>query len=472
MQQTKIIKSDTAYLRNSIETLYAQNPLVQSIIHALIAHGGTVLLVGGGVRDIVRGLPTHDLDFELYNLSPEQCETILKQFGVVSLVGKSYGVLRIHGLDIDWSLPRTDSAGRKPTVLIDPMMSFAQAMRRRDVTINAMGVNMHTAELIDPYGGLEDLKHNILRATDAGTFIEDPLRLYRVMQFISRFNMQVDASLNTICVTMDIRDVSRERIEAEFEKLLLKSERPSLGIRWLQTIGRLQEILPELFGTIGVPQRPDYHPEGDVFEHSMQALDAAAQIIKNYDNTEKKLILMYAALCHDLGKQDTTEWVDERWRSIGHEIASVPLTQRMLKRITHKKKMVTTIIKLVYHHMSPGAYVDSGAKSGTYKMLAHKLAPEANLALLSDLFLADRQGRNGNSSEPLTTIDPEITEFKKNAQQAGVLQKAEDPILLGADLLDIIAPGPELGKLLERAYEIQIKKGIRNKSELKKRILS
>ena len=125
-------------------------------------------------------------------------------------------------------------------MIIDPHMNFADAFKRRDLTINAMGIDLKTFELIDPWHGLEDLKKGILRAPDAKLFIEDPLRLFRVMQFIGRFQMNPDKQLNEICAKMSLAGISTERIEAEFDKLFLKSKRPSLGIRWLQEIGRLQ----------------------------------------------------------------------------------------------------------------------------------------------------------------------------------------------------------------------------------------
>jgi len=459
-------------IQEKIQHLLNGHPLVQKIINTLTTHGYTVLLVGGAVRDMLLGMQSKDLDFEVYNASCQDLESVLRQFGPVIVVGKSYGVLRVHGLDVDWSLPRTDGVGRKPQVSVDPHMAYKDAFRRRDLTVNAMGIDMQTGGIIDPYNGQEDLANKVLRAPDLHTFVEDPLRFYRVMQFVGRFGMSVDATLNEICATMSLEGVSRERIELEFEKLLLKSKRPSLGIRWLRTINRLYEVVPVLFECIGVPQRPDYHPEGDVFEHSMQVVDAAALVVKLYENNEKKLIMLYAALFHDIGKKDTTKWEDGRWRSIGHAEHGAALARPALLRITHKKSIIRAVVKLIHYHMELGSYVSSGAKSGAYKMLAYKLAPENTIRTLIDLFLVDRQGRNPKSQEPLIIIDPEITKATEQAQEAGVLDTPEAPILHGEDLFDVVTSEKEIGALLERAYEIQIRKGITDKKELKKRILS
>src|SRR3990167_4052114 len=169
-----------------IAKIIQQSPQVKNIFDEIYQQGGRVLLVGGAVRDCLLGCLSSDLDFEVYHLSFEQVQDILQKFGKVSFVGKSFGVLRLHGFDADWSIPRTDSIGRKPNVQLDPNMSFVQAFRRRDVTVNAMGIDVASLELIDPYDGLADLQKKILRACDVDFFVQDPLRLFRVMQLTAR----------------------------------------------------------------------------------------------------------------------------------------------------------------------------------------------------------------------------------------------------------------------------------------------
>jgi len=296
------------------------------------------------------------------------------------------------------------------------------------------------------------------------------LRFFRVMQFISRFEMMPDKELERVCKTMDLSTISTERIDDEFKKLLLKSRRPSLGIRWFHDIGRLKEILPELAATIDVPQRPDYHPEGDLFEHSMQTLDAAAAL--EYESDEIKLMQLYAALFHDRGKITTTKKVDGIWKAHGHAQAGVAPVKKALKKITNKIDFIKPITKLIHYHMHPGQYIDNKAGAASYKRLAHKLAPEANIKMLARLHLADLRGRNPQKGEPLTADMPDTQTFIANAQKAGVFEKPEPPILLGKDFLDVVEPGPQLGELVEKAYRIQIDKGVKDKDELKKRVLS
>lgn len=465
MNCTKYDQSRESLLKKIIQ----RYPHVADIIKKIAAQKGRVFLVGGAVRDLLLGLPIKDLDIEVHGLTIEELQNILAEFGPISLVGKSFGVLRLHGLDIDWSLPRSDSSGRHPEVKIDPYMKLEEAFKRRDLTINAMGIDLNTFELVDPWGGCKDLQNKILRAPDAYLFKEDPLRLFRVMQFIGRFEFTPDKELNELCKHMDLKGISVERIEAEFDKLLLKSAQPSLGVRWLKQIGRLQEIFPELADTIGINQEPDWHPEGDVFEHTMQTLDAGAQL--SYENDQQKLIALFGLMCHDLGKVTTTKLIDGRLRSLGHEEAGVPLATSLLKRITRRVDLIHAVQKLVRHHMAPGIFPKTGAKLSAYKRLANKLAPDVNMELLAKIALADKRGRNPESIKPLTKDIPEVAQFLQMAQKANVVYKPEEPVLLGRDLEGKVEPGPRMGKLLKEAYEIQIDLGITDKAELLKRIL-
>lgn len=447
-----------------------QYPIVRDICSEITAHGGRVLLVGGAVRDALLSLPIKDVDIEVHGMPFDALEVLLRRFGTVSLIGKSFGVLRYPGLDIDWTVPRADSPGRKPDVKLDPYMALEDAFARRDLTINAMGVDMQTMQLIDLFGGQEDLQQKRLRAPNPEFFKEDPLRLFRVMQFVSRFEMIPDDQLDELCKEMDMSEVSKERIEKEFNKMLLKSKRPSLGIRWLAQIGRLSEILPELAATVGVKQGEEYHPEGDVFEHTMQTVDAAAAI--PCKDEELRLILLYAALCHDLGKVSTTKEADDGMiTSLQHAQEGAKLAKTMLKRVSTHKDLIDAAATLVAHHMEPIQFVENDAKPAAYKRLANKIAPYP-LSLLADLALADKRGRNPQDHTPLKGSYSDVDTFKNRAQSAQVFDQVEPRILQGADIRDIVEPGPQMGALLKRAYYIQLEEGITDKAELKKRLIA
>jgi tRNA nucleotidyltransferase (CCA-adding enzyme) len=459
-------------IQKTLQESLNQHPIIGLIVADIVKDGGSALLVGGAVRDLLLAKPIKDSDIEVHGIPLERLHIIMQKYGAVSLVGKSFGVLRVHSLEVDWSLPRVDTAGRKPTVVLDPYMSIAVACKRRDLTINAMAIDLTTFVLYDPYNGQRDLHDGILRPTDMQLFLEDPLRFFRVMQFIGRFAMVPSAELDQLCRTMDISGVSVERIEQEFSKLFLKSVRPAAGIRWIERIGRLNDVLPELAATRAIPQNPAWHPEGDVFEHTMQAVDAAAIIAQSYESNYDKLLLLYAALCHDLGKVTTTHVVDGVIKSELHAQEGAVISRQMLKRVTHTHDLIHTVYLLVQYHMEPGQFVRGGAKMPAYKRLARKLAPYTTLSMLADLALADVRGRNPQRSEPLTFESEDVRVFRACAQRARVLQQVEQPVLQGRDLLDLVTPGPGLGQLVRRAYEIQIEEGITDVDELKRRVLA
>lgn len=433
-------------------------PLFDEIVNHLIARGARVYAVGGAVRDVILQLPIHDLDIEVHGITSDQLESSLASFGSVHYDGKSFGVFRIDSLPIDWALPRKDSRGRKPVVEVDPCMGITQALKRRDLTMNAMAVDLATGELIDPFGAQHDIENKILATPDKDFFIQDPLRFYRVMHFIARFEMQPNNELNSICENMSIHDISIERIHGEFDKLFMLSKRPSLGLRWLKDRDRIKEVMPELAATINIPQEYEWHPEGDVFEHSMQALDAA--VTRPVDD---KKIVIYAALCHDLGKVTTTKIKDSRWRSFNHEAAGVAPARALCKRITGNKKVIDLVALLVRHHMAPGQFISQRATPKAYKKLARILAPDLNLHILSQLAYADKSGRNPEGFRPLQVQLPAIDEFIKRADEYGVLYEPEKPLITGSDLIPLGLQGPALGKVLSKAYEYQIERSNPNR---------
>lgn len=457
--------------RDQLAQFLSRNGVVEEVILEIERHDGRPFLVGGAVRDLLLGRELKDLDIEVHGVNLPALMDILKKFGEVFEVGRSFGVLKLSTIpQSDWSLPRTDGAGRKPRVEIDPDMGIVAALRRRDLTMNALAIDLISHELIDPFCGEQDMSDHVLRCTDPEIFIEDPLRLFRVMQFSGRFEMEPDPILNETCRSMSIKGISAERIEDEFEKLFLLSKRPSLGIRWLERIGRLGEILPELAPTVETPQNPKWHPEGVVFEHTMQVLDAAAR--EELLPRSEKLVLMYAALCHDLGKVVTTTIrPDGRLSSHGHEAESAPLTRALLKRFVGSKELIGKVEKLVRWHMAPLGFVVNNAKPAAYKRLAALLAPDLSISFLTYLARADMSGRNGNSSQPFSGPLPGLEKFIEYADAAGVLHGPEKALIKGQDVKEFFNVGPQIGHAVKRAYEIQINEGIDDKTVLLQMVL-
>lgn len=462
---------------------------IQPIVTSLNSAGGQAFLVGGAVRDLILGKEIKDIDIEVHGLPLEEVQRILGTHGPVVLVGKKFGVLRVGPYDVDWSLPRTDSSGRKPEVSIDPHLGITEACRRRDVRMNAMALevteSLDPKNIIDPFGGKDDLKKNQIGLIDPTLFVQDPLRFYRVMQFISRFELTPDDELNHVAATMDLHDhetntpIAPERIWQEVWKLLTKSTRPSLGLRWLKQINRLHEIFPELAELVGVIQRADYHPEGDVFEHSMQAMDAAAALNRAEEpslteptmpaDEQKYGILMLGILCHDLGKPAVST---PDGKAHQHELAGLAPANSFLKRLTNEHDVINTVQKIVRHHLMPGSLLKQKSSAAAYKRLAHKLAPDLNFYELCLVAYADNAGRNGACSTPLTTKKELFCQMLAPANKTSVVFAPEVPLLTGKDFLDHTAAGPEIGKLVKRAYELQIAESITDKELLKKKVLA
>lgn len=443
--------------------------LVKTIVEEIASHGAQALVVGGVVRDLALGQIYQDLDIEVHRMSLDDLEALLGRFSEVDLVGKQFGVLKLRGVDADWSVPRRDSKGRRPVVESDPWMGIEAAARRRDLTINAMALDPLDGTVYDPFNGLDDVEHKILRAPDADRFVEDPLRFFRVMVFTARFGMQPDEELNRLCRFMSLDDVARERIEDEFTRLFLMSRRPSIGLRWLGEVGRLVEILPEAARLDGLEQDPQWHPEGNVWEHTLQVVDAAAGL--TIGDREQDLMLLWSALCHDLGKAGTTELIDGRIRSPGHTELSGELAVRLMERIVNHQVVVRGAAKLSIHHLKPHDFFVNNASPKAFKRLALALSPETRLERLAALAVADYRGRNPAGDEPLNLDSREAGWFLEQAEALKVQREPERPVLMGRHLLEVMKPGPEMGKLLHRAYEIQLAEDILEVEELKRRVL-
>ncbi len=468
MNSTKVVQ----IVQKVMQQIYDQFPVIEKIMNdiTLFSSDARLVIVGGIVRDAFLNMPVKDLDIEVYGISLQDLETILRKYGVVRKMGKVFGVLRIDGLAVDFSLPRTDGPGRKPLTVLNQDLDYQQAFARRDLTVNAMGIDLISGQLIDPFGGLADLENKVLKVPNKDFFKEDPLRYFRVMQFMARFEFVPDAQLYEIGKTMDLSGLSHERITEEFYKLLVLGKKPSLGLQWLADTGRLKKILPELYALIGLEQDKEWHPEGDVFEHTKQAVDAAA--LQEYNNDQDRYVMTLAALCHDLGKSEATQHVDGRIRSLGHDVKGVGLAQKVLAVICKVQSLESHITKLVRWHMTPFSLVKNNAGSAAYKRLALRLAPEISCAELGLLVLCDKSGRNPSKTGPLFEFkEPLLEKFLAQAEKYGVLYQPEKPVLTGKDLCDLMAPGPEMGKFLKDAYAMQIEHGIVDKNELKKRVI-
>ena len=438
-------------------------PPLPEVIQAIHDAGGRPVAVGGFVRDRLLGKAPKDLDVEVFGLDLDALKRLLARFGRVMEVGRAFGVLRLAGPNVDFSLPRRDSkvgpGHRGFTVGTDPTLDFAAAARRRDLTINSMGLDLVTGEILDPHGGQRDLAAGTLRAVDARTFPEDPLRALRVAQFAARFEMRPDAALVGLCEGLPLGEVSPERSFDEFRKLLLQGVKPSLGLAFLHAAG-LTRHFPELAALAGVPQDPLWHPEGDVWTHTLMVVDEAAAARRG---DEDDLAILFAALCHDFGKPATTFTDAEgRVRSPSHAEAGLAPTRAFLERLRAPPALVATVCELVAHHLAPALLPGQGAKAKAYRRLSRKLgAAGATMELLFRVARADHFGRT--TADALARQFPAGECFLRRAQELEVAEQAPRDAVRGRHLIARgLSPGPRFTELLRQCREVQDERGLRD----------
>ncbi|HXZ86632.1 MAG TPA: HD domain-containing protein [Myxococcota bacterium] len=437
----------------------ALRPEILAICRAVRDAGGRALFVGGWVRDRLRGLDAKDVDVEVFGLELARLAELLARFGPVIEIGRAFGVLRIKGLDVDFSLPRRDSkvgAGHRGfDVDCDPRLDFATAARRRDLTINSISFDPLTEEVIDPHGGRRDLERGLLRATDPLHFPEDPLRGVRVAQFAARFEMQPDAELVELCSRLDLSELPGERLFEELRKLLLKGARPSIGLAFLERT-RLLRFLPQLDALRGVPQDPVWHPEGDVWVHTLMVVDEAARLRSDGD---LDLALMFGALCHDLGKPLTTSVQDGRVVSPAHDVEGDAPTRALLERLRAPGSLVERVVAHVRHHLAPALLDKQNSGPKAYRRLARRLeAAGLSMAELERVARADHLGRT--TEEALARRFPAGDAFLARAAQLAVTEHAQPDAVQGRHLIARgLRPGPEFGRILARCRDLQDETG-------------
>ena len=425
--------------------------------------GGRALCVGGFARDRVLGRPSKDLDLEVFGIQADQLLTLLRSLGRVEPVGQAFPVYKLGAIDV--ALPRRESKtgrGHKGfTVEGDPSMTFEEAARRRDFTINAIGWDPLTHEYLDPFHGRQDLEKRILRIVDPKTFADDSLRVLRALQFAARFELRIDPDTARICASIRLDDLPAERIWGEFEKLLLQAERPSIGFVLARDLGVIHQLLPEIEPLYDCPQDPEWHPEGNVWIHTLMVIDTARQLNGDLDRPRLAAVML-GAVCHDLGKPATTATIDGRIKSPNHEAMGVEPATKILDRLNVNTldnfDVRGHVLGLVTEHLRPMAFFKARdtVTDGAFRRLAQKV----DLELLARFARADCTGRTGQFD--CSGIDW----FLDRARSLGVEHKPPAPILLGRHLIEMgVKPGPEMGKILKAVYELQLDSIVTNLDE-------
>ncbi len=439
-QQTITLKIDDPDLRRACDQLCE---LVKK-------NGGRALLVGGCVRDSALGLPAKDLDIEVYGIKATTLEAILSRHFTINLVGQAFGVMKLQGFPIDVALPRRESKhGRGHRGFIidsDPQMDPVDAASRRDFTVNAIALDPLTDEIVDPYDGLDDLARRVLRHVST-QFGEDPLRVLRGMQFAARLDFEVSPDTVEICRTLELENLASERIFDEWKKLILFGVRPSRGLTFLRD-SQWVRFFPELHALVDCPQDPEWHPEGDVWIHTLHCMDAFAA--RRMNDEREDLVVGLAVLCHDLGKPATTKVENGRITSKEHSSVGEELTRTFLSRMTTEGALIAEVIPLVSTHLAPIQLFKAGASDAAVRRLARRVGRIDRLVRVAH---ADMLGR------PPLQVDI-FDAGKWLTERACALEveaSAPKPLVMGRHLIQLgFTPGARFGPILEACFNAQV----------------
>lgn len=416
--------------------------------------GGRAFCVGGCVRDALLGVSSKDVDIEVYGLGVAALRDLLQSRYKVDLVGESFGVFKLHGFDIDVALPRRETKlgeGHKGfDIQAAPNLSYEDATSRRDFTINALMYDPLTGELIDCWGGVEDLRNGIIRHVSEH-FVEDSLRVLRAMQFAARYDFEVAQETVELCRRIKPEGLPRERLAGEWEKLLLKGKAISRGMNFLKDCGWIQ-YYPEIVPLIGCRQDPKWHPEGDVWAHTLLALDNLPQW--RTGNRQDDLIVAVAVLCHDFGKPYTTCFAaDGHITSYNHENAADEEVTSFVSRLWNLNGFAEQVLRLVNAHMRPIMLINAKSSDKAYRKLSVDVL---RMDLLAAVVACD-----AFASSPDIPKEDIINAFISKCKELDIYTSPPKPIIQGRHLIELgVSPqaitGEVFGSILDKLYLAQI----------------
>lgn len=439
------MQKNNSYTRRHPEDVTSKAEEIAERVHAL---GGLAYYVGGYVRDRLLGRDSKDIDIEIHGITEDALIELLSDMGETASFGRSFGIHTLRGTGIDIALPRTErSTGqghRQFDVSVDPFIGTEAASSRRDFTINALMKDVLTGEILDYHGGREDLEKGIIRHVSDASFADDPLRVLRAASFASRLGFEIAEETASLCRSIDISQLSSERIEEELAKALLGSDSPSVFFEELRRMDQLSFWFPELEALIDLPQDPLYHPEGDVWVHTMEVIDRAAAL---RDKTDEPLSFMLLCLCHDFGKAVTTELIKGRYHAYQHEVKGIPVIESFLRRIVKEKSIRRYVTGMVPLHMRPNVAAFSKPSVKSTNRLFYEAASPGDLvyfAICDKPVLAGEENFTGDSDflwERLSVFEATMAK----------------PHITGKDLIEAgISPGEELGRLLDYALKLRL----------------
>ena len=431
-------------------------PALRSVLGRLTAAGGRPIIVGGAVRDALLKVPSKDFDIECYSLDYAAVARALTGLGRIDVVGAAFGVLKCWSgyLDLDISLPRRDSkvgsGHRGFEVEVDHTLAFVEASARRDFTINAVGWDPASGELLDPHGGQSDLADRVLRhVSDA--FADDPLRVLRGVQLAGRFDMTLHADTATLCRSLfdQFQELPIERIWGEWNKIATQAVRPSRSLQALHDTGWVGHF-PDLAAIDGVTQDVNWHPEGPVDVHTSESVDAAAAWCDQRSiRGPARTLAVLGAMIHDFGKVTHTQVrPDGRITSRGHAQAGVAPARRFLTQIGAPRDLIAKVLPIVREHMCV-ACAPQTVTAAAVKRLARRLTP-ATLQEWAQVVEADHQGRGAASHAGITDRWLDL------GREAGVELGAPKPLLKGEMLIALgLKAGPVFKTIILASNDAQ-----------------
>lgn len=442
-----------------------------------------VYLVGGTIRDylLYRKIgENRDIDLVVIDHTYEEIEEKLKRHGKTNTVGKSFAVVKFskdnHTFDI--SVPRRDIKknhnrhGHKNFIIeYGPHIKLEEDLKRRDFTCNSIAMRLMDNEILDPYDGARGIKEKRLLMTGPETFNDDPLRVLRVARFASVHQFAVDEQIYLSSKEVNLSELSRERINEELFRLLLESERPSIGLNEYFKLTVLEKLFPPLYLLSLTIQDSLFHPETDefghhsVWAHTLITIDIAKKLSVKFELSEEQtLALLLAVLFHDVGKAETTGWEFKRGRmtitSMFHDARGVDITDQFLtdSRIETRKNfpLKQSILNMIkYHHRIFELYrnrEEIGFKA--ISRLVKDLEDQDFLLLLLDF--SDRRSRE---PDPLNfdELDEIVEWYLEKKEKYNINKETIQPIIMGRDLLKLgINPGVQMGEFLKELYERQL----------------
>ncbi|WP_320047045.1 hypothetical protein [uncultured Ilyobacter sp.] len=406
--------------------------MYRKLIKEIWENKGEAYLVGGWVRDRLMGAAEDeikDIDLEVMRIKRDEFEGILQKYGKFKKVGKSYEIYILNN-SIEISF-------------IEGNSSIEECARRRDFTVNSIYYNLIEDRYLDFFGGIEDIKNKLLRYVDKKSFLQDPLRILRTAQFISRFGFSAEDSLERIIKAgkEEILKVPKERVCRELEKIYMLGMRPSEGFLFLEKTGALEKIMPEISSLKNVMQDETYHPEGDVFTHTLMMLDVLSK-------EERSSELFWSILYHDTGKKETFPTFN------GHCEKSQEIFDREIIKFTDNRELINSVRKLVRYHEEPLKML---LKGETDRISVKKLAVEVDIEKLLKLYRCDVLGRGrSDNREELDIIESIEAVYQR-------VKNDLKPIVRGKNLIEWgVEPGENFGEILKKLYGAQLEEKFDN----------